>query len=293
MKLKTKIISTIALLSITSTFAQKSNIDKDLKMYEHVWNDIVNKGQIELINDKNFDSDIVQINATGNIVGIADFKAYYQTFIAGFSDIKFTVIDAFGQGNKIVKHWNFKGKHTGDFFGIPATGNTVEVDGVTLVLMKNGKIAQEQDFFDNAIFMQQLGLVSDPNNVVVIDGLYKAFATGDIPTVLGAMDAKIEWNEAEGNKLAIGNPYIGPDAVLNGVFAPLGANHEYFRLADIELHEMSNNQVLATLRYDAKFKESGKAYNAQVAHLWTLKNGKVVAFQQYVDTKKLADAEMK
>ncbi len=53
---------------------------------------------------------------------------------------------------------------------------------------------------------------------------------------------------------------------------------------------MSNNQVLATLRYDAKVKETGKTYNAQAAHLWTLKDGKVVAFQQYVDTKQLADA---
>ena len=50
--------------------------------------------------------------------------------------------------------------------------------------------------------------------------------------------------------------------------------------------------VLATLRYDAKVKATGNAYNAQAAHLWTLNDeGKVTAFQQYIDTKKLADAE--
>lgn len=131
------------------------------------------------------------------------------------------------------------------------------------------------------------------NNAALIDGLYKAFAAGDIPAVLGTMDPKIVWNEAESNNLADGNPYIGPEAVLNGVFGRVVGGHEYFKLADIELHEMSNNQVLATLRYDGKFKESGKAYNAQAAHLWTLKDGKVVAFQQYVDTKKLAYSEQK
>lgn len=286
-----KLLLAIALLSISTVFAQKSNIEKDLKMYEQVWNDIVNKGQIDLINDKNFDPSITQINASGNIVGIADFKAYYQNFITGFSDIKFTVVDAFGQGDKIVKHWRFEGKHTGDFFGIPATGKSVKVEGVTLVKMKNGRIVQEQDFMDNGVLMQQLGLVSDPNNVSIIDGLYKAFGVGDIPTVLGGMDAKIEWNEAESNSLADGNPYIGPDAVLNGVFARLGVNHEYFKLEDIQLHNMDNNQVMATLRYDAKNKKTGKTYNAQVAHLWTFKDGKVIAFQQYVDTKKLADSE--
>ena len=288
-----KLLLAIALLSISTVFAQKSNIEKDLKMYEQVWNDIVNKGQIDLINDKNFDPRITQINASGNIVGIADFKAYYQNFITGFSDIKFTVVDAFGQGDKIVKHWRFEGKHTGDFFGIPATGKSVKVEGVTLVKMKNGRIVQEQDFMDNGILMQQLGLVSDPNNIAIVDGLYKAFAVGDIPTVLAGMDSKIEWNEAESNKLADGNPYIGPDAVLKGVFARLGTDHEYFKLSDIVLHNMENNQVLATLRYDAKYKESGKSYNAQVAHLWTLKDGKIVAFQQFLDTKKVADAERK
>jgi ketosteroid isomerase-like protein len=60
----------------------------------------------------------------------------------------------------------------------------------------------------------------------------------------------------------------------------------YFTLEDIELHDMINNKVQATLRYNGKHKETGKAYNAQVAHLWTLKAGKITAFQQYVDTKK-------
>lgn len=288
-----QLLMAIAFLSLTSTFAQKSTIEKDLKMYEQVWNDIVNKGQIDLINDTNFDPGIVQVSNNGNIVGIADFKAYYQNFITGFSDVNFTVIDAFGQDNKIVKHWRFEGKHTGDFFGIPPTNKKLNIEGVTLVKMKNGRIAQEQDFMDNALFMQQLGLTSDPNNVTIIDGVYNAFSTGDMPKVLGAMDANIVWNEAESNALAVGNPYIGPDAVLNGVFAPLGGMYEGFTLKNIELHDMSNNQVLATLRYNATVKSTGKKMDVQAAHLWTLKDGKIVAFQQYVDTKKLADAEKK
>lgn len=126
-------------------------------------------------------------------------------------------------------------------------------------------------------------------NKTIINGLYQAFSTGDIPGVLGAMDSQIVWNEAEGNRYADGNPYKGPEAVLNGVFAPIMEEHEYFNLKDIELHEMHNDKILATLRYDAKTKK-GKNYNAQAAHFWTLKDGKIVAFQQYVDTKKLHEA---
>jgi len=127
-------------------------------------------------------------------------------------------------------------------------------------------------------------------NIAVVDQLYKGFATGDIPTVLGLMDEKIVWNEAEGNALADGNPYIGPEAILKGVFARLMDEHEYFNIKDIELHDMWDNKVLATLRYDAKRKNNGALIDAQAAHFWTLSDGKIVAFQQYVDTKQLADA---
>ena len=130
-------------------------------------------------------------------------------------------------------------------------------------------------------------------NINIIDSMYKAFEKGDIPIVLGLLDDKVVWNEAEGNAMADGNPYVGPEAVLNGVFARLGEEHEYFNLKEIELHNMYNDKVLATLRYDAKRKSNGALYDAQVAHLWTMKNGKVAAFQQYVDTKQLADAANK
>jgi len=95
------------------------------------------------------------------VVGIEGFKAYYQNYLTGFSNVEFTIVDVFGQGDKIVKHWNFKGTHSGEFFGIPATDKDVDIDGVTLVKMKDGKIAQEQDFMDNYVFLMQLGLIPE------------------------------------------------------------------------------------------------------------------------------------
>lgn len=65
-------------------------------------------------------------------------------------------------------------------------------------------------------------------HISTIQSMYNAFTTGDVPAVLGAMHPEIVWNEAESNSLADGNPYIGPNAVLEGVFARLGARHENF-----------------------------------------------------------------
>ncbi|HQU55318.1 MAG TPA: ester cyclase [Saprospiraceae bacterium] len=136
----------------------QQQLEANLQMYERVWDDIVNKKQIDQINEEHFDNQVIMVTSPENIVGIDGFKAYYNNYLTGFSEVTFTILDAFGQGDKIVKHWRFQGKHTGDFFGIPPTGKIVDVEGVTLVKMKDGKIAQEQDFFDNLVFYQQLGL---------------------------------------------------------------------------------------------------------------------------------------
>ncbi|WP_082703847.1 ester cyclase [Lutibacter profundi] len=289
---KLTLVFSIAIAIIFSSCADQQT-KKDIELYTHTWDEIFNNRNLEYYNEDNFDKNITLIMEPENVVGIEAVKEYYNNFLDGFSDIEFTMKKVFGQNNNLVKHWNFKGTHTGDFFGIPATGNKVDLDGTTIIKMKNGKIAQEQDFFDNMAFMSQLGLVSDPNNLAVIQELYNNFGKGDVPAVLAVLDANVVWNEAEGNAWADGNPYKGPEAVLNGVFARVGAEYDYFKTVDLQLHEMSNNQILATLRYQAKLKKNGAMLDAQAAHFWTLKDGKVIAFQQYVDTKQLNDASNK
>lgn len=263
----------------------------NINRYTEVWHEIVNEGRLELFNEDHFTPDVVMHAEPDNIVGIEGMTGYYKALVSAFSAIEFSINNIFGEGDQLVKHWTFKGKHTADFFGIPATGNQVEISGSTIVRMsQDGRIAEERDFMDNMSLLSQLGVVSASGNLAVVDGLYQAFAKGDVPAVLAVMDANIVWNEAEGFLYADQNPYIGPDAVLNGVFARIGAEWEYWNLTDIQLHEMSGNRVLATLRYKAKHKATGKTIDSQTAHLWTLKDGKITAFQQFTDTKQAAAA---
>jgi steroid delta-isomerase-like uncharacterized protein len=288
--MKNSILVIAIMFMSMSLMAQKNNVEKDLKMYSMVWDNVINKGNMDYFTDQYFDTNVTLVAAPENIVGIPALKSYWESFLAGFSDVEFTILNSFGQGDDMVKHWHFKGKHTGNFFGIPPSGNTVDMDGTTIIKMKNGKIAREQDFFDSSVFMQQLGVGSNPNNAKIIGSLYEMFSKGDVPAVLELMDEKIVWNEAEGNALAAGNPYIGPDAVLKGVFVPISEKYNSFTLKDVKLHDMSDNQVLATLYYVMETK-NGKSYTVEAAHHWTLQNGKIVQFQQYADTRKLAESD--
>ena len=134
-------------------------LERDLEMYTNLWNSFLT-GDTSVINDKNFTEDIIVVTADGNLVGIEACLNYYSNYLTGFSEIEWTIIEAFGQGSKLIKHYNFKGKHTGDFFGIPPTGNYLNLSGTTIVTMRDGRIAKEQDFFDMKSLLDQL-LTSD------------------------------------------------------------------------------------------------------------------------------------
>jgi uncharacterized protein len=126
-------------------------------------------------------------------------------------------------------------------------------------------------------------------NVETIRTIYGALATGDIPTVLGLLSPDVVWNEAENFPYADGNPYVGPEAILGGVFARLGSEWDGFG-TDMPDFIDGGDKVVVTGRYVGTYLATGKAMNPQALHLWTLRDGKVVAFQQYVDTLAVARA---
>ena len=134
---------------------QSEQIDIDVKMYSELWDKFLS-GETDAISELTFTEDVVVVTEQGHIVGLEAVKEFYLNYLQGFSEIEFTIIDAFGRGDKLIKHYNFKGKHTGTFMGIPATGNYLNLSGTTIVTMRDGRIAREQDFFNMKSLLDQL-----------------------------------------------------------------------------------------------------------------------------------------
>jgi ketosteroid isomerase-like protein len=123
----------------------------------------------------------------------------------------------------------------------------------------------------------------------IVKAVYDAFGKGDVPAVLGAFDPQIQWREAEHFLYADGNPYVGPQAVLEGVFQPILADVENFAVLPERFVE-GGDAVVAEGRYRGTMKKTGTALDAQFAHIWHLRDDKVVRFQQYTDTKQWSEA---
>lgn len=123
----------------------------------------------------------------------------------------------------------------------------------------------------------------------IVKAIYDAFGKGDVPGVLGAFDPKIEWREAESFLYADRNPYVGREAVAEGVFQRIVSEWDGFT-ARPEHFIDAGDTVVVEGRYQGRRKATGRPVDAQFAHVWRLRDGKVVRFQQYTDTKQWAVA---
>jgi ketosteroid isomerase-like protein len=106
--------------------------------------------------------------------------------------------------------------------------------------------------------------------------------------MLALFDPQIEWREAEGFAYADGNPYIGPDAVLTGVFGRLMSEWDGFAATPREFLATPDG-VVALGRYTATNKMTRQPVDAQFAHVWRVRDGKVRGFQQFTDTAQFAN----
>ena len=122
-----------------------------------------------------------------------------------------------------------------------------------------------------------------------IRALYEAFGRGDIPFVLGALDSQVEWREADNFIYADKNPYLGPGAVLEGVFARIGGEWEWFKVSPDEVLD-AGETIIGRGYYSGVYKQNGNEVRAQFAHFFTFRDGKIVKFQQYTDTAQFLKA---
>ena len=115
----------------------------------------------------------------------------------------------------------------------------------------------------------------------IIRGVYAAFATGDIPTVLGALAPNAIWIEAEGGPY--GGTFVGPNAVLENVFMKIGGEWDGYTAIPDEFIA-NDNTVVALGKYSGKYKATGKSFTAPFVHVWKFQDGKVISFRQHTDT---------
>jgi steroid delta-isomerase-like uncharacterized protein len=109
--------------------------------------EVFNQRKFEVL-DELFSSDLL-----GRI------RASALPFLTAFPDWHGTVDDIVVEGDKVVNRWTGHGTHLADLMGLPATGKSVTLEGITVFRIAAGKVVEEWTQADQLSLMRQLGVL--------------------------------------------------------------------------------------------------------------------------------------
>lgn len=94
--------------------------------------------------------------------GADSLRQFVSTFLEALPDMSVSVEAEIAEGDKVVTRWTARGTHRGELLGIPASGNEVNISGITIHRIAGGKIAEEWEMPDMLGIMQQIGAIPSP-----------------------------------------------------------------------------------------------------------------------------------
>lgn len=115
--------------------------------------------------DLDFVDDIMASDSIGHaypdeLVGPEGVKQFARGLKSAFPDIELEVLDTIEEGDQVAFRWIARGTHEGELQGIPPTGKTFEMTGITIERFENGKIVEGWTNRDLFGLFQQLGLLN-------------------------------------------------------------------------------------------------------------------------------------
>jgi len=136
----------------------EENRQKARRMLEEAFG----QGKVELV-EEILDPDFVCYDPNseaGEVRGADTIKQEIEWFRSAVPDLTYTVDDQVAEGDKVVSRYTATGTHQGEFFGVPATGNRIEMSGIHIDRFdENGKMIEEWPEYDLLGAMKQMGAV--------------------------------------------------------------------------------------------------------------------------------------
>jgi steroid delta-isomerase-like uncharacterized protein len=141
------------------------NISLMERWYREVWRESKNETIYELLAPN-----AVLTGTNGpkqQIHGPEEFAAFAKQIRSAFSATEFIVEDVFGVDDKVVARWSATMTHNGDGLGVPPTGKSVKITGISIVRIANGKVVEGWDNWDRLAMLEQIGAYVPPEAAIL------------------------------------------------------------------------------------------------------------------------------
>jgi uncharacterized protein len=121
----------------------------------------------------------------------------------------------------------------------------------------------------------------------IVQAHYDAGARGDLGGMLADLSPDCRWTEMSGFPCA--GTYVGPEAIVEGVFKALGAQFDNFGFALERLLD-AGTEAVGIGTYTGTNRKTGRSFRARVVHVWTAKDNQIVALEQFTDTFRVVES---
>ena len=139
----------------------KENKEKARRLMEEAFG----QGKVEVV-DEVLHPDFVCYDPNseaGEVRGADTIKSEIEYFRQAVPDLTYIVEDQIAEGDKVVTRYRATGTHQGEFFGVPGTGNRIEMSGIQIDRFdESGKMVEEWPEYDLLGAMRQMGAIPEP-----------------------------------------------------------------------------------------------------------------------------------
>lgn len=124
-------------------------------------------------------------------------------------------------------------------------------------------------------------------NLEIVSSTYEGSSEENGEKLLAVLAENASWTEAAG--FAYAGTYVGAKEITENVFKRLATEWDNYQ-AKVHTYLADGDKVAAFGIYSGTYKATNKYFEASFAHLWQLKDGKIIKMEQYVDSAIVQDA---
>jgi predicted ester cyclase len=123
------------------------------RVFRRLVDEVINGGQLSAI-DELVAKDYV--DHTGGEGGPAGYRETIEFVQAAFSGMHMTIHDVLGVGDRVAVRFSVEATHTGEFMGLAATGKQVTWEGISIIRVADGKMAERWNVSDMLGLLEQI-----------------------------------------------------------------------------------------------------------------------------------------
>jgi hypothetical protein len=162
------------------------------------------------------------------------------------------------------------------------SGVATECDWTMVFTLRGGLVCGFREYTDGARLVAAYR-GAEASNLATVQQVYAEFAAGNVEAILGRLDPAVEWISG-GSRDDF--PTLGARKGIEGAASFFKDVAEYDQFSSFEPRQLvaMGDMVVALGHYGITAKQTGKHFESDWVHAFTIKAGKCVKFQEFTDT---------